>query len=385
MEGVLLGNKRRVGPLPMKSIDSLLRGIETFRTKVRINPYIFAFLSLGVGLFLQYLLNAATHQTTYLLLVISLFFAAWYGGLFPCVVISVAGFLIADYYFIPPVHSTFFPDPREYVRAAIFVTEGILFGLVGESRKRREEELKRVYEAEQKARLEAEESNHIRDDFISMASHELKSPITSQKLYIQALKDQMETKSDTTLQHFLNLINSQTDKMTNLINDLLNIAKIRAGKLSMNYTTFSLAECVKGVVEEVQAGETTHTIILKGKSSRSVYADRERIVQVLTNFLSNAIKYSPRAKKVLVTMEENSRNVSVSVKDFGIGINKADQKKLFTKYFRAEGTNEQTYQGFGMGLFIVAEIMKQHKGKIRVKSVKGKGSTFSFSLPLAKQ
>lgn len=366
----------------MDLISSLLIRLEAFRARVQINPYVFAFLSLTIGILLQVLLNGYTHQVNFRLLVIAIFLTGWYGGFFPCLVATIVGFLIADYFFIPPIH-TFFPDPREYLTAAIFLTEGILFGLAGESRKRWEKERNIAYMEEQKARKEAEESNHVRDDFISMASHELKSPITSQKLYIQALEQLIKTKKDEKSEHYVHMIGVQTDRMIRLINDLLNIAKIRAGKLTMNNTLFNLMNAISEVIEEIQTADTSHTIIVKGKSTKPIHADRERIVQVLTNLLSNAIKYSPRAKKVLVTITEKKNKVKVDVRDYGIGIGKADQKKLFTKYFRAAGTNEQTYKGFGMGLFIVSEIIKQHKGKIWVKSTKGKGSTFTFSLPLA--
>lgn len=367
----------------MNVINTTLVRLEGFRSRVKINPYIFAFLILGIGIILQFIINHNTQQINYRVLVICIFLAAWYGGFFPCIIATVVGFLFADYFFIPPIH-TFFPYPSEYLAATIFVAEGILFGLMGEARKIREKEINKAYKAERRARREAEEANRIQDDFISMASHELKSPITTQKLYIQTLQKHIQAKDVADSKKYINKINDQADMLIQLINDLLNVAKIKAGKLTMDFKRVNFIELVHSIIDEVQFTNPTHKISLQGFSAKSVYADKEKISGVLKNLLSNAIKYSPKAKKIIVRINERGKNLELNITDYGIGISKANQKKLFTKYFRAEGASEKNYKGFGMGLFFVSETIKLHKGKLWVKSTLGKGSTFSFSLPIYK-
>lgn len=368
----------------MNSINTLLTRLDTFRTRVKINPYLFAFLLLTISMLIQSVLNTYTNQIDYSIFVICIFLTAWYGGFFPCIAATIVGFLLVDYYFIPPLHSIL-PKKADYVIAIIFLIEGILFGLMGEARIKRETELNKAYEAEQRARKDAEAANRIRDDFISMASHELKTPITSQKLYLQMVQKNVDLNTNPKLARYIRLVSTQTDRIVNLINDLLNVARIRAGKFVMHYTPTTISEVVYDVLQEIAPINTTHNIILKGHNTKSIEIDKERISEVLINLLSNAMKYSPEAEKIMLTITEKNKQVIVSVKDYGIGINKTNQKKLFTRYFRAEGTNEQKYEGFGMGLFIVSEIIRQHKGKIWVKSTEGKGSTFSFSLPIAKK
>lgn len=364
----------------VKLLHSLFTLAETFREKVKINPYIFTVLILGLALLLEFFLNYLIKQDIYGLLVIAAFLSAWYGGFFPGVLATVIGLFLADYFFINPKYKILQTLP-EIVRVIIFFVQGLLFSLLSESRKTKEQEKEGAYIAEQKARKMAQDATNQRDEFISMAFHELKSPITSQKAFLQIAQSLARKKDDSEIAKYLQKIESQTDKLTSLINQLLDIAKIRAGKMEQNYSHFDLKECIALIVEELNASSTIHQIITQGEIRESIYADKERISQVIMNLLSNAIKYSPKAKKVLVILAENKKYISISIKDYGIGISRENQKQLFSKYFRVEGISEKHFKGFGMGLFIVSEIVKQHNGKIWAKSTKGKGSTFTFTLP----
>ena len=126
-----------------------------------------------------------------------------------------------------------------------------------------------------------------------------------------------------------------------------------------------------------------HRVLLdKGKKSLMLYADQDRIAQVLINFLTNAIKYSPHADRIVVQIRKSGASVVVSVQDFGIGIDKDDQKKIFDRFYQVTSTTKSAAAGLGIGLYISQEIIKRYNGKIWVKSEKGKGSLFSFSLPL---
>ncbi len=221
-----------------------------------------------------------------------------------------------------------------------------------------------------------------KEDFLSATSHELKTPLTSQKAFVQLLQKQLEKDKDSKYSRFISKIGEQTDKLTKLVTDLLDVSKVHGGKLVLNRAQFDINECVKEAVEEVQAISTKHKIKIKGKIDQKVNGDKERLSQVIVNLLTNAAKYSPNADKIDVTLKKKGKLIFVAVRDFGIGINKKDQDRVFDRFYRVSEGDEKTYPGLGMGLYIASEIIKQHGGSISVNSVKGKGSTFSFTLPV---
>jgi signal transduction histidine kinase len=167
--------------------------------------------------------------------------------------------------------------------------------------------------------------------------------------------------------------------MSHLVNDLLDLSKIQAGKLTIRKKKFSIDPVIREIVSNIQNMTKTHIIVIKGQTKKKVYADKEKISQVLTNLLNNAIKYSPKSDKIILTIQTTKQHIIIDVQDFGIGIAKKDQIRIFEHLFRV---HEQTYPGFGVGLYISNEIIKRHQGKLWLKSVKGQGSIFSFSLPI---
>lgn len=221
-----------------------------------------------------------------------------------------------------------------------------------------------------------------KDEFISIASHELKTPITSLKAYTQVLLTGTQAKEKS--QKLLQRMEMQIDKLTGLVSDLLDISKIEAGRLQFTYEKFAFDDLVNEVVETLQLTTSSHDIKQKGKSGIEVYGDRERLSQVLINLISNAVKYSPGADKVIVTTKVHKREntVGVSVQDFGVGIPKVQQARIFERFYRV-GANKG-FPGLGLGLYISAEIIKRLNGKIWVESKKGEGATFSFTVPIAK-
>ncbi|MEO9211190.1 MAG: PAS domain-containing sensor histidine kinase, partial [Ginsengibacter sp.] len=226
------------------------------------------------------------------------------------------------------------------------------------------------------------EMEQQKDYFISMASHELKTPLTSIKGYVQLLQMMHEKSEDSFLKNALNSMDRQIKTLTSLISELLDVSKIKSGGLNFNKEHFELTELINEVVDEEKHINTHYLIPVNAKEKAMVFADRDRISQVIINFLSNAIKYSPQSKTVEVTCSNQDNQVIVEVKDFGIGISKKDQSRVFERFFRVEGTNERTFPGFGIGLFIASEIIRRHDGKIHLKSELGKGSVFSFELPI---
>lgn len=229
-----------------------------------------------------------------------------------------------------------------------------------------------------------EQENLMRqkDEFLGVASHELKTPVTSILAYTQILKKQFEASGDTRTSGMLSKMNLQINRLIILINDLLDVTKIEQGRLSLRKERFDFNEMVREVVEDVQSTSTSHQITIQAKESRSLYGDRDRIGQVVINFLTNAIKYSPRSKTVDIAIDYYPKEVKLSVRDYGLGLDEGDQERVFERFFRVDGKDRETFSGLGLGLFICAEIIQRHEGQIGVQSELGKGSKFFFTLPL---
>ncbi len=229
-----------------------------------------------------------------------------------------------------------------------------------------------------------EERIHLskrKDEFISIVSHELKTPITTIKGYTQLLKKILRGKNNENEIKYIEKMDSQVNRLTGLVNDLLDVSKIQTEKLDLNKEKFLIYDLVKNIVEDMQQ-ISKHKIILEGKVRKKVFADNYRISQVLMNLISNAIKFSPKKDKIIVTTVSDKESVTISVQDFGIGIAKKDQDKVFGLFYQTGTKKQHHLSGLGLGLYICADIVKRHGGNIWVESKKGKGSTFSFNLPV---
>ena len=220
-----------------------------------------------------------------------------------------------------------------------------------------------------------------KDEFISIASHELKTPLTTVKGYLQMLELTLdENNPDANL--FAKKASQSVTRLNELIGQLLDVSKIRLGKLNYTITTFDFNEMVDSTVENMQLTSPTHTIVKTGKVYGEVTGDKDRLQQVLINLLTNAIKYSPNAKKVFINAAQQNDMINISVKDTGIGIAKQSLHKIFDRYHRIE-EHAAHFQGLGIGLFISYEIIQRHHGKLWAESEPGKGSTFHFTIPLS--
>jgi signal transduction histidine kinase len=234
------------------------------------------------------------------------------------------------------------------------------------------------------------ESDVQKNNFIAMASHELKTPITSIKGYVQLLLNAFEKDNEKQLPSLLvrsSLISvdKQITRLTRLISELLDLTKIETGTLELKKEKFSLNELAIETVEDILYTNTRHQINLYHDFQSYVFADKDRIGQVMINFLTNAIKYSPDSNKIDVSIHRTTNGrVAFTVKDYGIGIDKEEQEKIFERFYRAKGKEEQTYPGFGIGLFIAKEFVEKHGGQVSVESYKGNGSMFTFTLPIFK-
>jgi PAS domain S-box-containing protein len=223
-----------------------------------------------------------------------------------------------------------------------------------------------------------------KDAFISMASHELKTPVTSLKGFTHVLQRRLTKQGDAQGLHYLARIDAQLNKLTALISELLDISRMQSGKLVLQAKLFDLDMLIDETVENMQAATSTHHLFVEGRTGAQVMGDKERLGQVLVNLLTNAVKYSPGSDKVMVRLwqDENLGQAIMSIQDFGIGIDKAHHDKIFERFYQVTDPEEKTYPGLGIGLYISSEIVAWHRGRMWVESCKGKGATFFVALPL---
>jgi PAS domain S-box-containing protein len=222
--------------------------------------------------------------------------------------------------------------------------------------------------------------NAKKDEFIGLASHELRTPITSLKGYLQIFEKTIDETDKNKV--FINKAVQQVNKLSGLISDLLDVSKIETGKLPLAFTVFDLKKLIEEVIELTQYSSKSHLIdFTTSENELMVSADRQRIEQVIINLISNAIKYSPDSNKVDISLSASSDHAHVSVKDFGMGISDENQQRIFSRFYRVDeiGTH---ISGLGIGLYISHEIITRHKGTLTVNSEPGKGSCFIFEIPI---
>jgi PAS domain S-box-containing protein len=228
---------------------------------------------------------------------------------------------------------------------------------------------------------EAQQAIALRDEFISIASHELRTPLTSLKLYVQVLQKQLNKQAEARLAKEFAKMDTQLNKLTLLIEDLLNVSRIEHGRLDFQVDWFDLNEVVKETVEQIQSTTTKQHIQVEGRIKQLVWGDKDRIGQVFTNLLTNAVKFSPQSDTIIVWLKATSDVIMVGVQDFGIGIEEEHLNHIFDRFHRVSDPEEKTYPGLGIGLYIAREIIQRHGGKLTVESKKGEDSLFSFTLP----
>jgi len=233
-----------------------------------------------------------------------------------------------------------------------------------------------------------EEVDKMKDDFISMASHELKSPLTSIRGYVEILKESIkkDKESDDNAQ-ILENIESSTLRLNNLVTDLLEVSKLEQNRMPMKIESIDLNKIIESVVSEISINAQNKKLDLiykKLEKLASVSADEKRVKQIVINLLSNAIKYTPKGK-VEITVKEENRNVTITVADTGLGISAKNLKNLFSKFYRVKTSETDKISGTGLGLWISREIARKMKGDLTVESIEGVGSHFTLKLKKIKK
>jgi len=218
-----------------------------------------------------------------------------------------------------------------------------------------------------------------KDDFISLASHELKTPVTAIKAFTELLEEDLTGSGAVADLSILKKLNGQVDRIIKLVHDLLDSSTLSESRMQLHPVPFDLNEAISEQMEPFQRIAGGREVRWEPAAIPLVHADRDRIIQVVTNFVSNAIKYSPNESQIVISTEDKNDGVKVKVRDTGPGIPQEAQPFLFDRYYRVPG--EQQPKGFGLGLYISAAIIKQHRGTIGVESLPGNGATFYFTLP----
>ncbi len=240
----------------------------------------------------------------------------------------------------------------------------------------------------------------LKDEFVSIVSHELRTPLTAIKGYTQHLIRRIERrirKNQTgVIEHpaavsdlpesqdlrNLYIVQSQTDHLERLVNELLDLSQVQNGQLVLQYSTFHLADVLSDTIHSVQVSSEQHTIYLDIQTPDTlIKADRSRIAQVIGNILDNAVKYSPHGGQITVLLQRQAQEYLISITDQGIGIQPDQLAHIFERFYRVRNTASRQYAGVGLGLYVAKAIVEQHGGKIGVNAHPGTGTTFYFSLP----
>jgi len=223
-----------------------------------------------------------------------------------------------------------------------------------------------------------------KDDFISIASHELRTPITVLRGYTQLLARQLDQQGIQEPVSMLKTMDAQISRLVRLVDELLDASKIQAGRLDYEEVPVDLDALVHETVEMLQASSPTHTLYVSGATLTVIPGDKDLLGQVFTNLITNAVKYSPQANSVDITLSSTKEATLVSIRDYGVGIASAHQKHIFDRFYRVYDSNNKSFKGLGLGLYIAHDIVKRHGGNLTVESAEGKGSSFTISLPLEK-
>ena len=218
-------------------------------------------------------------------------------------------------------------------------------------------------------------------DFVSIASHEMKTPLTSIKGNIQMMQRRMEKNNNGDYSGFLEKADRSLNRLEKLVADLLDVAGLQEGNVVYDYRRFDFDRFICDVIESIQVAQPSHEIKITGLTGQQIEGDASRLEQVMINLLNNAVKYSPEASQVHIYLSVVSNYVKVSITDYGVGIKQEEQKKIFGRFYRA-GQSPGNFQGVGIGLYISNRIIQEHRGSLWVESSEGEGSVFYFTVPV---
>jgi PAS domain S-box-containing protein len=228
---------------------------------------------------------------------------------------------------------------------------------------------------------EIKELERRKDHFISAASHELKTPLTTMKVYAQVLEESLKNNETEQALEYVIQINKQIHKFSNLINDLLDLSNIQSKIFDYNKALIPYEAMLRDVVAHFQSIASAKAIVIKGSTNKKILGDKDRLSQVLINLLTNALKYSNDSSDIIINISESRNSIKTSVTDKGVGIPKQYRGKVFEKFFRVEDKTNQTFPGLGIGLYFSCQIIKNHGGDIWVEDTDEQTTTLTFTIP----
>lgn len=327
------------------------------------------------------------------LFILSVLLTALFWGVGPAIFSLILSTFVLDYFFVLPIGQLDLFSWNGIAQVFPYVTAGLVIALITGQREQArwrslatEQELQAYAEELEEANLQLKDSDQLKDRFLSIASHELKTPITSirgqTQLAIRRLAKQKSTSPEVAgIGPTLEKINEQTIRLTALIDELLDVSSIRAGKVELYKREFDLVTLCRGVVEDQQLLTGRSITLTSDTPMLSIVADRDRLSQVVTNLITNAVKYSSDGSEVLLRLSQSDVHVCIEVQDFGKGIADQQQSHIFDTFYRTPDAQASSKFGLGLGLAICKDIVERHGGRIWVQSKLGKGSTFFVELP----
>ncbi len=336
------------------------------KKRSRLRRYLLPiFLVLGLFYLVSYipkdyflLINSQTLSLLIFILIVAI--CSWYGGLGPGIFATVLT-AVVNYFTLLKQDFPHHSNAGDLVITTLYIVVGLLISIVSEAR----------YEAEIQ-----------KDEFVGLTTHELKNPLTVIKGFAGLLNLYSRKLRDKKIAKYTEEIELQADRLLELINDLLDVNKLEVGKFNYKFELFDFDNLVRDIVSHQRIINKNRLIEVSGESNLVIKGDSYRIGQVIANLLTNASKYSPLESPIEVKIKKDKQNVQIAVKDYGLGISKPEQKKIFNQYYRTRNTLKGRTEGLGLGLYICKTIINNHKGKIWVKSSEKIGSTFYFTLPI---
>jgi signal transduction histidine kinase len=357
--------------------------------------YFFSFPFVAMALIFALLMNMMLPHFYFpgapMLLAIVLVAFIW--GVGPALLSVILSTLVLDYFFIPPGEQLSLRSWDSGVQILPFFLIGIIVAIISgqrEAARRRalfaELALKEYADELEEINQELKEVNQMKDKFISMASHELKTPITTirgqAQITLRRLSRQKELPKELAdVPHALEQIDEQTLRLNALVDDLLDLSSIRAGKMQLRLSRFDLREVCQSAVEEQRLLSSRDIELEQPESPVMLNADSERLSQVVTNLVSNASKYSPETSPIKVSLQMQEKTTQLAVQDYGQGISKEQQTLIFETFYRSPDAQTSKKSGWGLGLAICKDIVERHGGRIWCESSVGEGSTFIVELP----
>jgi len=328
------------------------------------------------------------------LFLLSVLLTALIWGVGAAIFALILSTFVLDYFFLSPTGQLDLYNWNGVAQVLPYVIAGLVIALITGQRERArwkslaaEQELQAYAQELEEANHQLKDTDQLKDRFLSIASHELKTPITSirgqAQLAIRRLAKQKATSPEIAgMQTTLEKINEQTTRLTSLIDELLDVSSIRAGKVELHKREFELVALCQGIVEDQQL-LTGRTIALTSETPTiTIDADRDRLSQVVTNLITNAVKYSSEGSEVLLRLSQSDTQACIAVQDFGKGIAEKQLPHIFDTFYRTPDAQASSKFGLGLGLAICKDIVERHGGRIWVESKVGKGSTFFVELPL---